>query len=108
MKILVTGAGSIARRHLTNLRKLLPAARVAVLRRQPISEGLEPFGVETITTSLDEAVAWAPDAAIIASPSPLHMDSGLILARANAHLMVEKPFSDSMTGVDDLIAECHR
>lgn len=108
MRILVAGPGSIGRRHLANVRKLLPHSSIAVWRRERTREGLDAFDVEAIVTSESEAMAWGAHAAIIASPAPCHVEMGMALARAGAHLFMEKPFAHALEGVDALIDECRR
>ena len=60
--------------------------------------------VKSAYPSLDDALnAGACDAAVIATPAPLHVPMALQLARAGIHVLIEKPLSTSMHGVDDLI-----
>jgi len=47
-------------------------------------------------TSLDEAVAFAPDIAIIATPAPHHAAPAIALARAGVHLLIEKPMAATL------------
>lgn len=110
-KALVVGSGSIARRHLTNLRWLLPDAEVGCVSAsgRPLTDG------ETIATaqmqSMAAAVAWAPDLAVVASPSPLHLDHACLLLDAGIPVLIEKPLSDSLERVRDalpLLARHHQ
>lgn len=107
MKVLVIGLGSAGRRHLANLRLLDPAAEVAVLRRKGGPGEKLPAGVG-IARRMEEAVSFGPEAAIIASPASLHVEDAVTLAYHGVHLLVEKPLSDSLDGVDKLLAECRR
>lgn len=97
---LVVGLGSIGRRHLGNLGVLLPGAELAVLRRP----GSPPCDGARVVHSLEEALAFRPGFAVLANPSPLHLEPALALARAGVHLLVEKPIADSAEGVGGLVA----
>jgi predicted dehydrogenase len=45
---------------------------------------------------------------VIASPAPFHLEAALALAREGVHLCIEKPLSDRLDGVDELLAVCNR
>jgi predicted dehydrogenase len=106
VRVLIVGFGNIGRRHLRNLRTLMPSAVVAVCRqrREPVDG--TPDTAE-VFHDIDEAVAWKPDAAIVASPAPLHVPHGLALADAGVDLLVEKPMSHTQAGVQSLVERCH-
>jgi len=111
MKVLVVGAGSIGRRHASNLAGLGQEIIVADVR----PEALESIShVATATyRSLDEALAAAaswerPAAAVVCTYSNDHVPAALACARAGLHLFIEKPLALSMEGVDELIAETER
>ncbi len=42
-------------------------------------------------SDLDAAIAWKPDAAVIASPAPFHQQQALALAKQGIPLLIEKP-----------------
>lgn len=108
MKALVCGLGSAGRRHVRNLKAIDPAIAIAALRRpgaEPLPAGVERF-VDHVFDVLDDALAWSPDVAVIATPAPLHVPQSLALARCGAHVLVEKPLSHTLDGVDALIDTC--
>lgn len=90
-RTLVVGLGSIGQRHLRLLRARLPEAEIMALRHGSCDD--LPAGVDLCTNSLHEAVAFAPQIAVIASPAPFHMEPAAALARAGTHLLVEKPMA---------------
>jgi predicted dehydrogenase len=105
MRALVVGVGSIGKRHLRNLRTILPDAEITVWRQHGRAENdleLNPQANQFVY-SLEEALNTQPEAAIIASPASCHINTGLELARAGASLLIEKPISDAMEGVRELI-----
>lgn len=102
MKFLIAGLGSIGRRHFRNLLAL--GQKDLVLLRShrstlPESE-LAGFPVET---DLTEALAkHRPEAVMVANPTSLHLPTAIEAARAGCHLLLEKPVSHSLEGLDDL------
>ena len=103
MKLLVIGFGSIARRHVANARMVEPGCRVAVLRR---AESGTADGADETFFSVDRAMAWKPDAVIVANPAPFHLPSARPFAEQGLPLLVEKPISDSPDGVAEFISAC--
>lgn len=103
-RALVAGLGSIGRRHLRLLRAVLPEADIRVLRHSGSDEVFEHASGRF--SRLEEACAFAPDLAVIASPAPFHVATASALAETGAHLLVEKPVSDTSAGVTELIARC--
>lgn len=105
---LVVGLGSIGKRHLGNL-LALGAGRVLAMDPDPArrDEVLRVFGADKVTAlaTLDEALARAPRAAVIATPTSRHIEPALSAARQGCHLLIEKPLSHSMDGVDLLQRE---
>ncbi len=100
-KILIVGLGSIGRRHVRNLRALLPDAELAALRRQPDAEPVP--GVDHQYHELSGAIAFRPDAAIIASPATEHLSTARSLVENAIPVLVEKPFAERLEGLPELI-----
>jgi len=98
-KFLVTSQGSIGRRHLANLRALRPQATIAVLRTQAAAGQPCLPGVDLQFYSLAEALAFAPDAAIVASPANVHLALATALVEHGIPVLVEKPLADSTEGL---------
>lgn len=106
MRILIVGFGSIARRHLQQLKAIDPAGEVAVLRRETSSPDLGEFKplVARVFLKEAEALAWRPEAVLIANPAPLHVPTALRFAGMGCHLFIEKPLADNEQGLDALAA----
>jgi predicted dehydrogenase len=99
--ILIAGLGSIGRRHLANLRALgWPHLRLYRTGRSTQSDA-ELAGIP-VDHDLATALARQPVAVIVSNPSALHVPLALEAARAGAHLLIEKPLSNDMTGVGEL------
>ncbi len=106
MRIMLVGLGSIGQRHFNNIRALLPQSVVAVLSSHHSGAGADMLGVVQGFDALESALAWKPDATIIANPAPLHIKTAHAFAGIGSHLFIEKPLSIDLAGVDDLMAAC--
>jgi predicted dehydrogenase len=103
-RALVVGLGSIGLRHLRLLREALPEVEILVLRHRGCDE---PFpDADRCTTSLEEACAFEPEVAIIASPAPFHIETASKLAERGTHLLIEKPLATSSSGVEAFLDTC--
>jgi len=101
MRFLIAGLGSIGRRHLNNLRALGESDIVLYRTGQSTLPDDELDGL-TVETDLKAALAHHPDAAIIANPTSLHLPVAIQSARAGCHLLLEKPVSYSLEGLEPL------
>ncbi len=104
-RILIVGFGSIGRRHLRLARALMPDADIRVLWRTPRSQ--EPAEANGVFTNLKSATAFKPQLAVIASPSSQHLEYANALINSGCHLMIEKPISNELSGVRELIDSVH-
>lgn len=102
-RILIVGLGSIGSRHARVVRAVQPDAEIMALRHRgaAVPDGVT---IDASTTSLAEALAWRPDAAIIASPATAHLSRATVLAAAGVHLLIEKPIAASPDGVAAMLA----
>jgi predicted dehydrogenase len=91
-RVLVVGLGSIGRRHLQNARAL--GAEVAACSRS----------APDAFRNLDDAFAWGPDAVVVCTPTSDHLTTALAAVERGCHVLVEKPLSDRVEGLDRLVA----
>jgi predicted dehydrogenase len=108
MRSLVVGLGSIGKRHLGNLRAILPGAEIIVWRQHGRAENdleLHPQA-NRFVYSLGEAIDTQPEIALITNPASCHIETGLELARSGMSLLIEKPLSNTTVGVHELIELC--
>jgi predicted dehydrogenase len=101
---LLVGFGSIGRRHLTNLHAL-GVDDWAVVHTGSGTLPFEPgFPVRAYTT-LDEALAHeGPTFAVVANPTALHVATTRTCVDHGCAVLVEKPISHELDGVDALAA----
>jgi len=110
LRILVVGLGSIARRHIWNLKSIDPTIEIAIWRQHSKSSDLQDLAslVNRVVFQLSDALAWRPDAALITNPASLHIETGLALAQEGVHLFIEKPLSNTLNGIDELLDLCRQ
>ncbi len=103
MKFMIAGLGSIGRRHLRNLKALGEEDILLYRSGRSTLQDDELDGYIT-ETELDVALAHKPDAVIVSNPTALHLDVAIPAAEAGCHLLLEKPISNNMERVDELLA----
>ena len=105
---LIVGTGSIAKRHLKNLKILYPDAKVFCVSTsgRKIKRG-EIEGAEVLR-NIETALSFHLDIAIIATPSTHHLFYAEILTRNRVPILIEKPLCADLCELDefkDLSAE---
>ena len=100
-RVLIVGYGSIGQRHLRIVRENLPDATIMVFRHQPTTH--IPEMANSVTSSMDDVLSFAPEVAIIANPAPFHLEIAKALVEMSCHLLIEKPISDKSDDVEDLL-----
>ena len=110
LRALIVGLGSMGRRHLANLRLIEPAAHITIWHQRSKRQGVAeaPSPADCVVYNLEDALDTKPDAALITNPASLHIETGLALAREGVHLFIEKPLSNTLDGVDELLDLCRQ
>jgi predicted dehydrogenase len=99
-KILIIGFGSIGKRHFENISSNFHAQLIIFTKRKDLKK-LEKQGV-IVTNSLKVALLHKPDIAFVTNETSLHVKIATTLAKHGVHLFLEKPLSNSMSGVKKL------
>ncbi|MBK8161314.1 MAG: Gfo/Idh/MocA family oxidoreductase [Rhodospirillaceae bacterium] len=110
MRAIVTGTGSIATRHLRNLRQLFPAAILVVVSR-PQGKGISAEIQSLVSeqyTDLAAALKVPVDLAVIATPAPFHVEQAMTLVGQGIPTLIEKPLAVTVAECDQLLALCRR
>ena len=118
MRVLFCGLGGIGQRHLRNLRSIIPLEQLEVHayrvlgRNEKLRDDLSIEAERSIVadyqiivhTDIGDALAAKPKAVFICNPSSMHTQIALQSARAGAHVFIEKPISNNLEGLDELLA----
>lgn len=102
MDVLVIGAGSIGERHARCFGNT-GRARVAIVEPNEALRGAvrERYGLEHAYAQLEDALADRRfDAAVVATPAPLHIPIAAQLLAAPMHVLIEKPLSTTLDGIE--------
>lgn len=104
MRFLVTGCGSIGRRHISNL---LTIGNIEVIAHDITPDGrnkvMDLFGIKTYENYKD-ALNSGTDAVIVATPTNEHIMPALEAAKAGCHLFIEKPVSHNTEGLAEILS----
>ncbi len=116
MKALFFGLGGIGQRHLRNLRQLVPDAQIGAVRHGgrvfevhddlSVDAGADivaKYGIETFP-DLDAAAGFAPDFAVVANPTSLHVQTARSLVDRGIPVFLEKPIGADGDDVEGLAA----
>ena len=105
VKVLVIGCGSIGRRHIKNALVLghrVAAVDISKEHRRWVEENLK---VRTYG-NIEEAIKnERPTVGFVCTPPSSHISIARALVGHDMHLFIEKPLSNSLVGIDDLIKE---
>ncbi|HHW48459.1 MAG TPA: Gfo/Idh/MocA family oxidoreductase [Clostridiaceae bacterium] len=105
MKIFIVGCGSIGKRHAGVLAFL---GVTDITAYDPAEEQVQGLinavpGVKKCS-SFEEGLMQKPDAVFVLAPTKLHVPLAIQAVKADCHVFVEKPISDSLDGIDELSA----
>jgi predicted dehydrogenase len=108
MKSALIGAGRIARQHLTCLQGLPDVAIAAVCDLSPAAaeSAAERHGVPAWFTDHHKMLADVrPDVVHITTPAPSHYQLALDCVQAGAHIVVEKPITETFDELETLLRQ---
>lgn len=104
--ILIVGCGSIGQRHAENAKKIgienILLLDINISRIEPFARKI---GTNLLYSSFEEIFdeKCEIDAAIISTPSALHVEHAKLLAEKGINIFIEKPLSNSLDGINELI-----
>jgi len=101
IRILISGLGSIGRRHLANLESL--GYTDIAFHRSGKSTIEDPLPNYPSFNDLNQALAeFEPAVVFVCGPSHKHMEVALKAAASGANLFIEKPLGSTLDGIADL------
>lgn len=96
-RFLIVGFGSIGKRHFDNL-KQIENVEVSVLTRRRLN-----IPATKVYSSPEETRYEDFDAVFITNETALHIPTALVFAERGFNLFIEKPLSDSLEKIDELV-----
>ncbi len=102
MKFLIAGLGSIGTRHARNL-IALGERDLVFFRTHKSTISAPDLQLFPLETELSAALSHEPDAVIVCTPTALHLDVAIPAAQAGCHLFIEKPISNNLDRIDELV-----
>lgn len=103
MRFLVIGCGSIGERHIRNLLSISAGELiVSDIDSTKLDKIKKKYNVVGFRDYLD-ALEQQPDGVLVCSPPNSHVAISLDALKNNAHVFIEKPLSNTMNRVDDLL-----
>ncbi|MES2522334.1 MAG: Gfo/Idh/MocA family oxidoreductase [Gemmatimonadota bacterium] len=108
IRLALVGCGRISRNHLESVAKIDGLEFVSVCdvdsaRAQATGDSI---GVPWFTSMESMLSAVPSDAVVIATPSGMHPQHGILAARASRHVISEKPMGISLAAADALVQAC--
>jgi predicted dehydrogenase len=108
MKFLFAGCGSVGRRHIRNLKALIPCDILAYrVRNEDLGDFEREHEIQTFG-DLDQALGERPDAVFVTNPTRFHLPVAFKAAERGCPLFIEKPLSNTLEGVDEFIELCEK
>jgi predicted dehydrogenase len=106
VRMMVVGVGGMGRGHLRNLLKIREARVVSVVDLNPecAMEAGDEAAAPGFTNIRDAINATAPQAALIATPHPVHLAGARECLKAGLHVLCEKPLCSLTSEADRMIA----
>lgn len=92
-KIVVVGLGSVAKRHIKNLKTLYPNATLCAVSSSGNLPVTQLAHVDLLSAEIQEAIDFNPDFAIIASPATYHFRHAKLFLDAKIPILIEKPIT---------------
>ncbi len=104
-KLLCISLGSIGKRHVRNARTLAPDAKIAVYRQHTRGDASVPEHTDVLLSSMEEAMAFEPDAVLISSPASEHIANASAFIARGTPMFIEKPLAANMQVLGDFVAQ---
>ncbi len=103
MKFLGVGLGSIGQRHFKNIHELKLGELIAYRTTDKELRFIDKDIIKKIYNNFDEALSEKPDITLITNPTSMHMEYTIKAAQNGSHLFIEKPLSNKLDRIDELI-----
>ena len=104
MRILIVGCGSIGTRHLRAFKRIEGVEAILCdPREEMLRKTARNCGVSEVYEDIKEVNLERIDGMVVCTPPHTHIPIALEGARADCHLLIEKPISNNLDGIEELI-----
>ena len=107
IKVALAGAGAFGTKHLDGMQRIDGVEVVSVVGREleKTREVAKKYGIEHVTTNLDDSLALeGVDAVILCTPTQMHAEQAIACLKAGKHVQVEIPLADSLQDAENVLA----
>ena len=102
-KILVIGIGSIGRRHIRNIKFLIPNSTISLLSKSSNGTYDEEKLVDNIYRKTSDTLTLSFDAIFICGPASSHIKISLDFLKKGNNIFIEKPLSDNLANCNKFL-----
>ena len=99
----IVGLGSIGKRHLMIAKKIDKSICITIVRSDKNKKDVEEKYADNVVYNLNDAIYLGIDTAIVSSPAVKHIEDTLYLFESGIHVLVEKPLSNCLDGIENLL-----
>lgn len=106
LNVAIAGAGAFGTKHLDGIARIDGVRVVSLVGRilEKTQDTAARFGVEHVTTSLDDVLVRPEvDAVILCTPTQMHSSQVLACLKAGKHVQVEIPLADSLRDAEAIV-----
>jgi 2-hydroxy-4-carboxymuconate semialdehyde hemiacetal dehydrogenase len=106
LNVAIAGTGAFGTKHLNGIARIDGVRVVSLVGRvlDKTQDVAARFGVEHVTTSLDEVLARPEvDAVILCTPTQMHASQALACLKSGKHVQVEIPLADSLRDAEAVV-----
>lgn len=105
-RLVIAGCGSVGRRHAENASKLCEVGLFDI-DANVVEAASSQLGVRGFF-SLEDALEWNPDGVVVATPTHTHLRVARAAISGGIDVLVEKPISHSLNGVEEFLSLAER
>lgn len=107
LRVAVIGVGAMGKAHCRTMQEQVPSMRLCAVvdtHRESAEEAGRQFGVPAFASIVELVASRTAEAALVATPHPLHLSAVEACLRAGLHVLCEKPLAETVSAADSMLA----